>query len=117
MCADLWQFDWTIFVSPEGMPDEVCDGKRKSSRCDMGETPLWGDSFCYYCNQVARFTPTGRPVCSKKWGDRKRICPCRDATPQGPQQKHRILANNKGLSSAGVLVNMTNEKLLLATRF
>eukprot|EP00964_Phaeocystis_antarctica_P006837 scaffold3701_cov29-Phaeocystis_antarctica.AAC.1 len=66
------------------MPDEVCDGKRKSSRCDMGETPLWGDSFCYYCNEVARFQPTYRPSCSRKYGDRKRICPCRDEIAPSP---------------------------------
>ena len=84
VCADLSQFDWTIFVSAAGLPDEVCGGKTQRSRCDMGETPLWGDSFCYYCDQVARYTPTPtfKSVCSKKFGDRKRICPCRDAMPE-----------------------------------
>ena len=76
-------------MSAAGLPDEVCGGKTQSSRCYKGETPLWGDSSCEYCDQVARFTPTvddaGRSVdgrsdvCSKKYGDRKWICPCRDA--------------------------------------
>ena len=94
VCADLSQFDWTIFVSAAGLPDEVCGGKTQRSRCDMGHTPLWGDSFCYYCDQVARYTPTPtfKSVCSRKFRDRKRICPCRDAMPSFENKAELVIA-------------------------
>merc|ERR1740133_310176 len=91
VCADLWEFNWTVFVSAAGLaglPDELCTGKTHTERCDMGETPLWGETFCHYCDTMSRYQPNlneagemTNSMCSNAAGGRQRICPCRDAMP------------------------------------
>ena len=99
VCADLWEFDWTIFVAAAGLaglPDELCTGKSHSNRCDMGETPIWGETFCHYCDTMSRYQPNlndagevefqhngvaTKSMCGNAAGGRQRICPCRDAMP------------------------------------
>merc|ERR1712232_330388 len=64
-----------------------------SSRCDMGEAPIFRSPGCFFCDRPEWY----HHRCSAGWGDRIRFCPCSfssSKTPSStsPRLRHAVLA-------------------------